>query len=332
MQVSRIILSGRLMREIRLTADLVSEIAGRDIECEGLIVSDYGNDYAKYSHIPEQDAAYASCSSQGIEKIFSECYKRNQRVLGVWHSHGSFGVFHSGFDDAHLGTTLIPMAERYSRMLGAKPHYPSKDTIEDVLVSVVVNSKDEKYYAEEFHGKDSVQVLLNIEEDSGRIDEESLVRNIGQNVRHGGLLLSQYPGYKNILKKYEGRFRKELSSSRLQKVAQATNIDSILDIVAGKSSWRWEDRMREFETEYIRLRNAQNIHAKVPRIEAILGGNSYLISNHYQIYSGMKYKLSELKYRSWFKEVRKQRHKAKTQILSRRSQGHAAACSRQTQS
>ncbi len=332
MQMSRIKVSERLMKEIRLTANLVSEIVGNGIECEGLILSDYGNDYAKFSHIPEQDASYASCSSYGLEKIFNESCKRNQRVLGVWHSHGSFDVFHSSLDDNHLKSSIIPMAGKYNLKLAEKPHYPSKDSLEGVLLSIVVNSKGEEYYAEEFYVKDGRQVRLSLEEDSERVDEEDLVRSIGKNVRHSGLLLSQHHNYENVLKRYEGKLRNELNSSRLQRIAQTPNLDSILKIVTGKSSWKWEDRTREFSLEYVRLRNAQNIHAYVPKIEDAIDSNSYLIRNHNKIYLEMKYRLSELKYRSWFKGVRKQRYLAKKQRLKGHSLEPGAALPRQTQS
>ncbi|MEK6816044.1 MAG: hypothetical protein AABY09_00385 [Nanoarchaeota archaeon] len=332
MQMSREVISKRLVKEIKMTADLVSEIVGADIECEGLILSDYGNDYARHSYIPEQDADYASCTSYGLESVFNRCYRMNQRVLGIWHSHGSFDVFHSGMDDSHVASTIMPLAEKYNSLLAKKAHYPSKGTLEGILVSIVVNSRGDEYYAEEFCGKYSREVRLSVEEDSERIDEWQVVRSIGENVRYRGKRLSQYPNYDAVLRRHEGRLRKELNSSRIRKAIGTPNIGKISGILSGRASWRWEDRMREFDAEYLKLRNAENIHSRIPEIETMIEGNSYLIRKHSSIYSELRLKLSELKYRSWFKKVRKERYLAKIRIQGHRIPEPDGDCSRRTPS
>lgn len=333
MQMSRAIISQRLFREIKMTADLVSEIVCKEIECEGFIVSDYGNGYAKYSYLPEQDADCASCRSYGLENIFSRCYKTNQRVLGIWHSHGSFDVFHSGYDDNHIALTIMPLAEKYNDMLSKKPHYPSKETLEDTLVSIVVNSRGNGYYAEEFYGKESNEVRLSIEDDNERTNEESIVKSIGENIRYRGIKLSEYPNYETVFRRYEGKLRKSLNENRIRKIISRPNLDNVSDILSGKASWKWEERMKEFGTEYLKLRNSENIHSYMPKIEKMIDSNSYLIRKHVEIYLELKLKLSELRYRSLFKKIRRERYnrnKAKKQPPMDHIQGYCEACSRQT--
>jgi len=94
-------------QKMNLYARLVSEIAGRDVECAGFLLneSDAYDDVVRDVYLSKGQTVTQANGNFDEEKdaeSFAEIKKKNKKVSGIWHSHGSIIVCHSQDDDRHL--------------------------------------------------------------------------------------------------------------------------------------------------------------------------------------------------------------------------------------
>jgi len=302
MQVCK--LSKRFYEEIIFTNKIVSEITGKNLECEGLIVSDGG--YGRYSFLPEQKIYSSKATTYGLESLFEKIYKQNRRVVGIWHSHGDFPVFHSYDDKKHLEEHIKPLIEKLENkykddftinkgiLESWRACYKINGTVEDLenkITSLVINSKGDLY------AEDKIKFVT----DSRIISKYDIVKQIGDNLEYNEKKLKDFPNYD--LDKYD--VKKKLLKIRLNKVIPKTS--KIEKIINGKG--RWENRYDKFNQEYQILWNSCDIHISMKQLEKGLENKKYLKNNHKDMYEDIKRKISTLKYRSLFKEIRKRRAK-----------------------
>jgi proteasome lid subunit RPN8/RPN11 len=321
-------ISERLMREIKFTAKIVAEIVGKGIECEGVIA---GGGWGRYSLLPVQDVAETSSTAYGIKESLKEAYRRNLNVLGVWHSHGDFSAFHSSDDDKHIVKTVMPLIQKYNLQIDKSVFYEKEkdgvkvygsrgilklkgkvssveEVLEDKVLSIVVNCHDEDYYAALF-GDCAKEVELDLIPDKERVDELQIIKDSGERLSYQGLKLKEFPNYQELLKRYS--LENKLLASRFRNKLSLSGLKAIL---AGENFERWDDRIAAFRDEYIGLKSKPGIHKQLKIVEENLERKKHLKRKHPKLYSEIKNKIKELKYRSLFKEIRKKR-------LSQRNSG-----------
>jgi hypothetical protein len=104
-------------RKARTIAKLVSKIAGGGMECYGYLMkpSDSFDDLVRDVFFAEdQDArsAFVRVNPEGVKRAGEAMDAMGYEPLGWWHSHGSFGTFHSGTDDDNFRVILHEISPR----------------------------------------------------------------------------------------------------------------------------------------------------------------------------------------------------------------------------
>lgn len=98
-------------------ARIVSGLAGQSIECGGLLIGEYRNGIPVVTNAILLDGQVTHADGHFDYDRMNEEYLRTRDegkvIMGMWHSHGNFGVFHSTYDDAHLEVLL----DRNTRLL-----------------------------------------------------------------------------------------------------------------------------------------------------------------------------------------------------------------------
>jgi hypothetical protein len=214
-------------RKAHLLAKIVSRIAGGGMECYGyqLKPADALDDTVRDVYFaPGQDnqAAYVSVTPEGVYQAGQEAAARNYELLGWWHSHGSFGTFHSGTDVNNFEVILHSIApqtmfrkeepvfvregdtllvDNYSiRGVGANPSKIIKKVERDPFAySMVVNDHNEQYLecrtkihnpdTGEFDLQDPTHPRLTVVDDPNdptRLDVADLEWEVRQKVRING--------------------------------------------------------------------------------------------------------------------------------------------------
>lgn len=110
-----------VFEKIKKYARLTSKTVGHDVECSGLLTNNQNDDVARDAILVEQDIGPSECSYPN--NSIAEAYKQN-KVVGIWHSHGSNPIFHSYYDDGHLKKIYI--------LNSRKPPIKLRDNVKEI--------------------------------------------------------------------------------------------------------------------------------------------------------------------------------------------------------
>ncbi|MFH1332123.1 MAG: Mov34/MPN/PAD-1 family protein [archaeon] len=110
-------------QKMNLYARLVSEIAGRDVECAGFLLneSDTYDDIARDVYLSKGQTvaeAEGNFDEEQDAESFAELKKKNKKISGIWHSHGSIIACHSEDDDRHLRKIYITKSKNNKITVG----------------------------------------------------------------------------------------------------------------------------------------------------------------------------------------------------------------------
>ena len=105
-------MTGDTFDRINAYAYIVSDLIGKPTEVMGLLLSAIDDTTCTATEaylISDQEVTgWEAHPKKGIlAKAYVEARKKSKKVVGMWHSHGSYSNFHSTFDDAHLKVLLI---------------------------------------------------------------------------------------------------------------------------------------------------------------------------------------------------------------------------------
>lgn len=111
-------------------AKITSEIAGKDVECAGLLL----NKYCKEDDIARDVYLCKGQTITSLDDKFdfhqeTEDYKtilnNNMKINGIWHSHGAITAMHSNDDDGHLKKMYTTKARLNKITLERKKQKPN---------------------------------------------------------------------------------------------------------------------------------------------------------------------------------------------------------------
>ncbi len=115
--LEKLIITKLSFKKMNTYARIVSELAGEHIECGGLMVGEHRNGIPIVTDAVLLDGTVTPASGHFDYDRMNEEYlharDEGKVIMGMWHSHGDFGVFHSKHDDAHLDVLL----DRNARLL-----------------------------------------------------------------------------------------------------------------------------------------------------------------------------------------------------------------------
>lgn len=99
-------LERHVFEQINSIARDASDMYGSEIECGGFLFSD--NNIIKTTRLPPiQYVTESSCNlSRHFREMYIEAYENNEKLVGMWHSHGSHRNSHTGYDDSCLKNFL----------------------------------------------------------------------------------------------------------------------------------------------------------------------------------------------------------------------------------
>ena len=97
--------------KIMLYAALTSRITNIGMECYGYLLREKWKTDELITNMYFADdqlvsSAYVQVTVEGIRKAMQEVSRRGCEIVGWWHSHGSFNVFHSGTDVKNFESVL----------------------------------------------------------------------------------------------------------------------------------------------------------------------------------------------------------------------------------
>lgn len=96
------------------TARAVSDIVGREVECMGYLLQKKGSSLITDFFFPRQDGMDTRSGTSDFPP--REMYEKGFYIAGMWHSHGSFHLFHSETDYAHIRNRLKAMEREYNSL------------------------------------------------------------------------------------------------------------------------------------------------------------------------------------------------------------------------
>ncbi|MEA3378395.1 MAG: hypothetical protein U9Q69_02025 [Nanoarchaeota archaeon] len=338
-------LSEKLFEEMHFISKITNEIVGKTVECEGLLLTDYGGTIARYTCLPCQQITPDNAQCSSLKKAFNNAYSKNQKVLGIWHSHGDFDVKHSSDDFIHLSNTILPLVKEYAQnkngdftLKKIKGGIIIKNSFQEIYIkskaskklkkiiqscsasldekvtSIIINAKNESG-ARQF--PQNKKIKLNLVPDHRPINYYNLIKDVGKKFYYGGKCLADFQNYKSLLNKYNPSI--QLSYNRLKQIISYKSkpqedynsgiLSATMKIISGnykiknKRIWSWKERLHYFNFEYLKLKNKENIHKELNGLIFLLENNHYPSKEKKEI----KEKLEELKFRSLFKKIRRQR-------------------------
>ncbi|HII15119.1 MAG TPA: hypothetical protein HA362_02295 [Nanoarchaeota archaeon] len=100
-------LEAAVFAEMCLYAREISGFAGKDIECMGYLYSEKGSGRITGFFFPEQYGSISRASASEFPCM--DLYKAGAHLVGMWHSHGVHGLFHSHTDHEHIKSKLAAM-------------------------------------------------------------------------------------------------------------------------------------------------------------------------------------------------------------------------------
>lgn len=112
--------------KICTTARAISHLAGREVECMGYLLKKKGSALITDFFFPCQNGMEARGGTSDFPH--TEIYESGFYVAGMWHSHGSFPLFHSQTDYTHIANKLKSM-ERENTRLDSWQAYPLKNAV-----------------------------------------------------------------------------------------------------------------------------------------------------------------------------------------------------------
>ncbi len=193
-KMDRLYLSRKLFDEMTLTSRLIMEITGMDLECEGIIAEREGLPY--YSILPRQEIAGGKALLEDVVEPFAFATGERIKTVGIWHSHASFPVFHSSYDDFHLVHTILPLVGRQNRML----KHETKN-----IMSIVVNNNSSRSHSSAsgvyclYADKSGVcEPDVGLDGTEEYIDAVELIEGIGNNVSYKGIPLKETEHYGQV--------------------------------------------------------------------------------------------------------------------------------------
>lgn len=87
-------------------ARIVSELADSHIECGGLMIGEHREGVPVVTDVVLLEGIVTNSSglfdTVNTHREYLKARKGGKQVIGMWHSHGNYGVFHSSPDDGHL--------------------------------------------------------------------------------------------------------------------------------------------------------------------------------------------------------------------------------------
>ncbi|MFH1638161.1 MAG: hypothetical protein ABIB71_07070 [Candidatus Woesearchaeota archaeon] len=193
-----LVLTKRFFDEITLTSRLVKEISQKSLECEGIIASK-GEEY--YSIVPTQEVKRGNAILEDIVEPFVMATGCKSRVIGIWHSHASFPVFHSCYDNFHFKSTIIPLVRKQNNTLNLKPESISSIVINNR--STRYSSKAVNYYALSIKEEKSYSSSLELTGEEEYIDAAELLETISTKISYQGVLLKDMGNYLPTLSYYK---------------------------------------------------------------------------------------------------------------------------------
>ncbi len=106
----RMVVTREAFTKMNAYARTASRIAGSDIECGGLLVGKQRDGVPIITDAMLLDCVVTRASGHfdydSVNKEYLQARDEGRLIMGMWHSHGDFGVFHSGHDDACLDGLL----------------------------------------------------------------------------------------------------------------------------------------------------------------------------------------------------------------------------------
>ncbi|MFH1400818.1 MAG: Mov34/MPN/PAD-1 family protein [Nanoarchaeota archaeon] len=104
-------------RKMMLTAKAVGQLAGGGMECYGYLVNPVDSPEDTITDIylaADQDtqSAHVRVTEEGVHEASQSLEPAGYKIVGWWHSHGSFEPFHSSTDKNNFETVLHSIAPR----------------------------------------------------------------------------------------------------------------------------------------------------------------------------------------------------------------------------
>lgn len=113
-------------KKISATALFISDIAAREVECMGYLLAEKGSSTVTDFFFPQQEGLEARSGTSDFP--YTGMHEEGMGIAGMWHSHGSFPLFHSGIDYMHIENKLRAIA-RENNLLDSWQAYPGKNAI-----------------------------------------------------------------------------------------------------------------------------------------------------------------------------------------------------------
>ncbi|MFH1065796.1 MAG: hypothetical protein V1734_04810 [Nanoarchaeota archaeon] len=113
-------------KKISATAMFISDIAAREVECMGYLLAKKGSSTVTDFFFPQQEGLEARSGTSDFP--YTGMHEKGMSIAGMWHSHGSFPLFHSGIDCMHIENKLRAIA-RENKLLDSWQAYPIENAI-----------------------------------------------------------------------------------------------------------------------------------------------------------------------------------------------------------
>ncbi|MEK6864643.1 MAG: hypothetical protein AABX27_05075, partial [Nanoarchaeota archaeon] len=113
-------------KKISATALFISDIAAREVECMGYLLAKKGSSTVTDFFFPQQEGLEARSGTSDFP--YTGFYEKGANIIGMWHSHGSFPLFHSGIDYMHIENKLRAIA-RENNLLDSWQAYSVENAI-----------------------------------------------------------------------------------------------------------------------------------------------------------------------------------------------------------
>jgi len=165
-------------------AKFVSEIVGEDIECGGRLLNYYykEDDVARDIYLSEWQEVTSAEGFLNSGPSLEEMLNEDQKICGMWHSHGGIQPFHSSYDNTHSELLYKTSFMGNKVVTGKKEHKPKikreKETLHIRLGRDSIKYKDKVITIKGQDGETvNIRIEGTVEEITGEQREEMSIIN-----------------------------------------------------------------------------------------------------------------------------------------------------------
>jgi hypothetical protein len=140
--ITKIRITSEAFKKMKLYAGLISEMAGREVECFGLLLNhqDKYDDIARDVFLgPEQQVTASSVNFDDFNTVYRIQKEDNKKICGMWHNHADFESFHSHKDDGHI--TNLYINNRWNTIPILRVKYSPQMTYNNGILTIKVDNK-----------------------------------------------------------------------------------------------------------------------------------------------------------------------------------------------